>query len=264
MNKVIQVALQEVGYLEKKDNSNLDSKTANAGYNNWTKYARDLDKLGVYNFAKNGFDWCDIFVDWCFVQAYGLNNMVKMLYQPLKGLGAGCTYSMGYYRDNNALFSTPEAGDQCFFSRDGWKTSYHTGLVEKVEGGRIYTVEGNTSNASGVIANGGGVARKSYPTSMAMYGRPNYSIVEEEVNNMDQAKFNEMFKVAMAAYRAELQDNDYGAWSEPGRQFVINNGIMAGSSPLPDGSPNYMWQDLITREQVAVVLYRMAVQFGLV
>ena len=81
---------------------------------------------------------------------------------------------------------------------------------------------------------------------------------------MDQAKFNEMFKVAMAAYRAELQDNDYVAWSEPGRQFVINNGIMSGGSPLPDGSPNYMWQDLITREQVAVVLHRMAVQFGLV
>ena len=40
--KLIQVAEQEVGYLEKKSNKDLDHKTANAGSNNFTKYARDL------------------------------------------------------------------------------------------------------------------------------------------------------------------------------------------------------------------------------
>lgn len=240
MNKVIQVALQEVGYLEKKDNSNLDSKTANAGYNNWTKYARDLDKLGVYNFAKNGFDWCDIFVDWCFVQAYGLDNMVKMLYQPLKGLGAGCTYSMGYYRDNNALFSTPEAGDQCFFSRDGWKTSYHTGLVERVEGGRIYTVEGNTSNASGVIANGGGVARKSYPISMAMYGRPNYSIVEEDENMTGEEIYNKLNEY--------LRSLPAPKWAEKELEEAKALGITDGTRPM----------ELIPRYQAAIMAKRAA------
>lgn len=240
MNKVIQVALQEVGYLEKKDNSNLDSKTANAGYNNWTKYARDLDKLGVYNFAKNGFDWCDIFVDWCFVQAYGLDNMVKMLYQPLKGLGAGCTYSMGYYRDNNALFSTPEAGDQCFFSRDGWKTSYHTGLVERVEGGRIYTVEGNTSNASGVIANGGGVARKSYPISMAMYGRPNYSIVEEDEIMTGEEIYNKLNEY--------LRSQPAPKWAEKELEEAKALGITDGTRPM----------ELIPRYQAAIMAKRAA------
>ena len=240
MNKVIQVALQEVGYLEKKDNSNLDSKTANAGYNNWTKYARDLDKLGVYNFAKNGFDWCDIFVDWCFVQAYGLDNMVKMLYQPLKGLGAGCTYSMGYYRDNNALFSTPEAGDQCFFSRDGWKTSYHTGLVERVEGGRIYTVEGNTSNASGVIANGGGVARKSYPISMAMYGRPNYSIVEEDETMTGEEIYNKLNEY--------LRSQPAPKWAEEELEEAKALGITDGTRPM----------ELIPRYQAAIMAKRAA------
>ena len=240
MYKVIQVALQEVGYLEKKDNSNLDSKTANAGYNNWTKYARDLDKLGVYNFAKNGFDWCDIFADWCFVQAYGLDNMVKMLYQPLKGLGAGCTYSMGYYRDNNALFSTPEAGDQCFFSRDGWKTSYHTGLVEKVEGGRIYTVEGNTSNASGVIANGGGVARKSYPISMAMYGRPNYSIVEEDETMTGEEIYNKLNEY--------LRSQPAPKWAEKELEEAKALGITDGTRPM----------ELIPRYQAAIMAKRAA------
>ena len=235
MHKVIQVALQEVGYLEKKDNSNLDSKTANAGYNNWTKYARDLDKLGVYNFAKNGFDWCDIFADWCFVQAYGLDNMVKMLYQPLKGLGAGCTYSMGYYRDNNA-----EAGDQCFFSRDGWKTSYHTGLVEKVEGGRIYTVEGNTSNASGVIANGGGVARKSYPISIAMYGRPNYSIVEEDETMTGEEIYNKLNEY--------LRSQPAPKWAEKELEEAKALGITDGTRPM----------ELIPRYQAAIMAKRAA------
>ena len=43
-NKLIKVALNEEGYLEKNTNSQLDSKTENAGYNNYTKYARDHAK----------------------------------------------------------------------------------------------------------------------------------------------------------------------------------------------------------------------------
>ena len=45
--RVIQVAENEIGYLEKNDKSNLDDKTANAGNKNYTKYARDLDTPGV-------------------------------------------------------------------------------------------------------------------------------------------------------------------------------------------------------------------------
>ena len=44
-DKVIDVALNEIGYIEKASNSNLDSKTANQGSGNYTKYARDLDNL---------------------------------------------------------------------------------------------------------------------------------------------------------------------------------------------------------------------------
>lgn len=34
---VVKQAREEIGYLEKKTNSQLDSKTANAGSNNFTK-----------------------------------------------------------------------------------------------------------------------------------------------------------------------------------------------------------------------------------
>lgn len=52
VERLIATARAEVGYLEKASNSQLDSKTGNAGYNNFTKYARDLDRLGVYNGPK--------------------------------------------------------------------------------------------------------------------------------------------------------------------------------------------------------------------
>lgn len=80
----------------------------------------------------------------------------------------------------------------------------------------------------------------------------------EEDDDMDQSKFNEMFKEAMRAYRKELQDNDCGAWSEAARQWAIENGIIAGGGTGPDGKPNYMWADTLTREQAVMLLYRFA------
>ena len=47
--KVIAVALAEVGYLEKASNEQLGDKTANAGKKNFTKYARDMKSVtGVF------------------------------------------------------------------------------------------------------------------------------------------------------------------------------------------------------------------------
>jgi peptidoglycan hydrolase-like protein with peptidoglycan-binding domain len=54
----------------------------------------------------------------------------------------------------------------------------HTCIVTEIKGGRVYTIEGNTSSASGVVANGGGVAAKSYALSYNRIGgylRPYYS-----------------------------------------------------------------------------------------
>ena len=65
VEQLLTTAKQEVGYLEKKSNKELDSKTANAGSNNYTKYARDLYP------SLQGQAWCDMFVDWCFVQTFG-------------------------------------------------------------------------------------------------------------------------------------------------------------------------------------------------
>lgn len=176
--KVIDVLLGEVGYLEKASNSQLDSKTGNAGYANYTKYARDLDALGYfYNGPKQGYAYCDITVDWAFVQAYGVDAALYLLCQPKKSAGAGCTYSAQYYKAKGQFYTkNPQPGDQIFFGTAAECT--HTGLVYKVDNSKVYTVEGNTSGASGVIANGGGVCKKSYSLNYSKihgYGRPNWN-----------------------------------------------------------------------------------------
>lgn len=174
-SKLIEVALNEVGYLEKKTNSNLYSKTANAGYKNFTKYAADLDKIdGFYNGKKNGYAWCSCFVDWCMVQAFGVTNAKKITYHTI--YGAGCTYSARQYENKGRLYKSPKVGDEIFF-KDSDGGCSHTGLVYAVDTLYVYTVEGNTSSASGVVANGGAVAKKKYLKSYNKiygYGRPVY------------------------------------------------------------------------------------------
>ena len=64
VDRLIGIAKAELGYLEKMSNDILDSKTGNAGSNNYTKYARDIYP------SLQGQAWCDMFVDWCFVQAF--------------------------------------------------------------------------------------------------------------------------------------------------------------------------------------------------
>lgn len=178
--KVIDIALGEVGYLEKASKDQLDHTTNNAGDKNYTKYARDLDAINFYNGRKQSVAWCDVFVDWCFVKAYGLEAALALTCQPTNNknnCGAGCRYSRDYYSKKGRLKDNPEPGDQIFFySKD--KTSIsHTALVYKVDSKKVYTVEGNTSGSSGVVANGGGVFKKSYSLTYARiagYGRPNY------------------------------------------------------------------------------------------
>lgn len=177
--KVINIALGEVGYREKETNSNLDSKTENAGDGNFTKYARDLDNVpGFYNGKKNGYDWCDVFVDWCFYKALGAERTMQLLNQPERSGGAGCGVSMSYFEKIERLFKSPAVGDQIFFT-DG-ESIYHTGLVYDVDDTKVYTVEGNT--------NGGQVAKKSYPLGTSYirgYGR---ALWDDDVNVEEDKK----------------------------------------------------------------------------
>lgn len=175
IQKLLNVAVGEIGYLEKKSDACLDDKTANAGAANYTKYGRDMHNLmpSTMDFPAA---WCDAFVDWCFYKAYGAENAKKLL------CGSFDDYtvvSAQKYKDSKRWFTTPQVGDQVFFKNS--QRINHTGIVYKVYLNTIYTIEGNTSAGSNeVIANGGCVAQKSYTINhpkIAGYGRPNYSLL---------------------------------------------------------------------------------------
>lgn len=242
IEKLTKLALNEVGYVEKKSNSNLDSKTANAGSKNYTKYARDLDKLGnVYNGKKNGCAWCDIFVDWLFITTFGLENGMKLLCQSYNGLGASCTYSVSYYKKKNQFKTSPQIGDQIFFTNDNGKTSFHTGLVVDVDSKKVYTVEGNSSLKSGVDANGGQVVKKSYSLSSNQiygYGRPDWSILDKKETETKPA-----VEVVAVADKAEKPSE----WAVEAWEKAVSKGLFDGKTP----------QSPLTREQAAVILYRL-------
>jgi len=133
IEKVLNLAREEIGYHEKITNSQLDDKYANAGGGNFTKYGRDLDNVtNFYNGKKNGYAWCDQFYDWLFYKSFGAQAAMKMLCQPAKSAGAGCMYSAEYYKAAGRWFTTPQPGDQIFFYSSG--AINHTGIVESVSG----------------------------------------------------------------------------------------------------------------------------------
>lgn len=168
---LLYVAEKEIGYLEKNNCNNLDNKTAAAGTGNYTKYGRDLVKWIGSPYA-NGVAWCDMFVDWCFVTAFGVDKAKELL----GGWSAYTPTSASYFQKMGRWYSSnPQAGDVIFYKNE--TRICHTGIVYKVDATSVYTIEGNTSEGSDVIPNGGGVARKCFKlnnTRIAGYGRPAY------------------------------------------------------------------------------------------
>lgn len=181
IEKLILIAKNEIGYLEKKSNIQLDDKTANAGSNNYTKYWRDIKP------SYQGQPWCAAFVSWCFMKAFGLDKAKKLLKH----------WPYVYCPTMSELFtlnSYPKIGDIVIFYHNG--TFTHTGLVTAVIGDKFYTIEGNTSGASGIIANGGGVCAKSYYNSKlpgTKFCTPDYSLVTSSTETTNTEGGSYMF-----------------------------------------------------------------------
>lgn len=104
-----------------------------------------------YGFSSR-VEWCAIFVSWCADQC-GLIDSGAM--PRFSGVGTGVNWFQprGQWLPGSA---TPEPGMLIFFKWYGSDSliADHVGIVEKVEGGKIYTIEGNSGDM---------VRRKSYP-----------------------------------------------------------------------------------------------------
>lgn len=262
--RLVATAKAEVGYREKKSNAQLDNPTANAGTANWNKYAAELDKTDIMNGPKNGYDWCACFVVWCFWKTFGLELFRKITGIPAKSAAAGVRYLRQYFQQIGALVSTPQPGDVIFFKTadgTGWQ---HTGLVEKVVGGSVYTIEGNAGTPQGVNT-------FVYPLTYSRiggYGRAKWSLVPDGTPTQptqpatpaapttpatpanEDAEY-EKFLRFMERYRRELQAEEGSTWSEPARNWAVQKGLFSGS-----GDGNLMWKDFVTREQVAALFMK--------
>lgn len=191
VDKVLAVATAEIGYLEKskaayqKNPAILDDKVAGAGSDNYTKYGRDMHKIypSVMDFPAY---WCDCFVDWCFYKAYGIATAKSLLCGNFDDYTVA---SCQMYQNKKALGTVPKIGSQVFFTRNGRVSGcHHTGLVVSVTATTFTTIEGNTSGASGVVANGGGVAKKTYKTAdyagRVLFGYPKYDTGGKSIDDI--------------------------------------------------------------------------------
>lgn len=131
---IVAVAAKEIGYKEYQNNNN---------------------KYGVW-YGMNNQPWCAIFVSWCAAQigVLGANNQSGIIPRTAWVPDYQTYYSgKGLYRPKGSY--TPKGGDIILYGSNS-----HVGLVESCAGGKVVTIEGNTS-ANGNSSNGDGVYRRT-------------------------------------------------------------------------------------------------------
>ena len=115
--------------------------------------------------AKGRMEWCCVFVSWLANENSLLNTHIPRF--------AAVSQGINYFKSKNQLKYaskyTPKPGDIVFFDFPSDYLVDHVGIVEKVENGIVYTIEGN--------ANSDYVKRKEYPIGhpyLYAYGVPDY------------------------------------------------------------------------------------------
>ena len=174
---VLAVALSQLGYQESGTENDFDGKPSGSS-SNFTEYNYNMGDFGV-GYGGGSYAWCASFVAWCLLQS-GCTTQNKMSDWCRKHTDdknyiwreVGCpawanslrTHGYWQYSKYNGNNYVPQSGDLIFFSWDGAKHSEdHIGIVVYSDGSTVYTVEGNTADATGLQTDGGGVYFKSYP-----------------------------------------------------------------------------------------------------
>lgn len=158
VSKVISLAENEIGYIEKASNLNLNSKTGNKGTKNYTKYSRDINDLKLM--GCQGQAWCGTFQFWLEAKSVGLDQALKNWNMEEKYVGYNCFSTYNTFKRAGKISSVPELGALVIFT-----FSHMARVVEVDEKKKTFTtIEGNTSSKT-YDRNGGMVAKKSYSWS---------------------------------------------------------------------------------------------------
>lgn len=200
LEELLALAKSQVGYTEKDNDKDLDSKVGStAGSGNHTKYARDLNNIGLSGYC--GSAWCAVYQMWLEVQTVGkaqaLKNMGSQFYN--------CFAVRNHAKSQRRWLErsgTPAAGDLVIFSQS------HIARVIKVTKTMIYTNEGNTNNGTAVVRNGGMVCDKSYSrsnSSILGYVQMGYAEMEEAVKLDLSVNLPSLVKGSRSGYVKTLQ-----------------------------------------------------------
>lgn len=142
---LLNILKEEVGYSEKSDGYSK--------FGGW--YAKHVDKDPAFEKAP----WCDMAISWAADKA-GIQDSV--------GQFASTVMHAKWFKEKDAWTTKPSPGAVVFFDYDGSKdldAIDHVGLVDKVEDGKVHTVEANVD--------GGNVKEKVRDEDIIVgYGRP--------------------------------------------------------------------------------------------
>jgi CHAP domain len=152
-HKLLQIAKSELGYHEKSDGYTK--------YGDW--YGKHVDNGAYYKTAP----WCDMFLAWAADKA-GVEDWT--------GEFASTPDHASWFQKHHAWGHQPEPGAIAFFSFSGGRSIgdiEHVGIVEKVHGDRLSTIEANHNDqlaraerdVSQVVGYG-------YPAKVKVKGKP--------------------------------------------------------------------------------------------
>lgn len=176
---IVAKAVSQIGYKEKGNNDTI--------YGAW--------------YGMNYQPYCMMFISWCAAQCgISTGTIPKLAYVP---------YCVDFYQKQGRYKAKgtyrPEPGDLIIYDSNS-----HIGIVEKVQGNIVFTIEGNTS-ANGNSSNGDGVYRRSRALSDSWikgYCLPDYK--EEEEVEIKTIKVKDLSNGEMIPVQAiNVEGNNY-------------------------------------------------------
>lgn len=176
---IVAKAVSQIGYKEKGNNDTI--------YGAW--------------YGMNYQPYCMMFVSWCAAQCgISTGTIPKLAYVP---------YCVDFYQKQGRYKAKgtykPQPGDLIIYGSNS-----HIGIVEKVQGNTVFTIEGNTS-ANGNSSNGDGVYRRSRALNDSWikgYCLPDYK--EEEEVEIKTIKVKDLSNGEMIPVQAiNVEGNNY-------------------------------------------------------
>ena len=154
--KHVEIAAGYIGYHEKSEHYYkqygdlcLSPFDKYCGNGNYTVFAKIVGH-------ENGLPWCQTFVNFCFLAAYGRDIADKLL-NGLLHSPSTMTIKNAFVANGQIVpLSSARNGDLVFRARNG---GGHVGIVEENRNGVLVTIEGNTDAGQLNSSDGGSVAR---------------------------------------------------------------------------------------------------------